>query len=244
MSPESKPPHEEKLAAWLEDAWLQRYLDRELTEQEESWFEAYALDKAHLLSAIDSDLDLRDGLHAWQSNQGREPALLTATTNATASRTTGIRQSARAVVAELKPTSWFARFAIASGLALALLLGAAASRWMFPMVADEAGVVAPNRILFDVLRGSEETSGIAQSTDVSAPLLIDVAMPPHAEAVIAYFADRSSMVLPVSSGGLVSLTGSRSALLHRSPIRIAWRLDGQQHERVLDLTASLSHHPC
>lgn len=234
--------HGEKLAAWLEDAWLQRYLDHELTNQEESWFETYALDKAHLLRAIECDLDLRDGLHAWQSNQGRTSTSFTATTGTTASTTTGIHRLAGVAVAQRKSTSWFARFVMASALTSALLLGALVSRWMFPMVDDEARVSAPSRIMFDALGSAGETSQSTQSAGASRSLLIDIALPPRAQAVIAYFADRSSMALPVSSGGLVSLTGSRSALLHQSPIRIVWRLDGQQHERVLDLSAKLSHH--
>ncbi len=61
--------HGDTLATWLEDAWLERYLDRELTDAETAWFEAYMLDKPRLIAAIDSDTSLRDGLHAWHAKQ-------------------------------------------------------------------------------------------------------------------------------------------------------------------------------
>lgn len=57
-------PQEEagRLAAWLEEAWLARYLDRQLTADEANWFEAYVLDKPDLLQSIEGDLQLRDAL--------------------------------------------------------------------------------------------------------------------------------------------------------------------------------------
>ena len=247
MSSETQPPYGEKLSPSLEDAWLQRYLDRELSQQEEFWFESYALDKPRLLDAIERDTDLRDGLHAWHAEQGRNGAVTADATDAAIPASTGTSHSGHTVTTESpqpKPASWFKPFAIASGLALAVLLGASAYRWMLPTDATEASVATPSRLMFDVLGGSGEPSVSEQSTDLSAPVLIDVTVSPHAEAVIAYFADHSSMALPVSRKGVVSLIGSRSALLNRSPIRIAWRLDGQQQERVLDLKASLTHHDC
>lgn len=48
------------MPSWMEEAWMQRYLDRELTDEESSWFEAYCLDRDHLLAAIEADTQLRN----------------------------------------------------------------------------------------------------------------------------------------------------------------------------------------
>ncbi len=52
------------MSAWLEQAWLARYLDRQLDGDEAAWFEAYVLDKPELLTMIDADNRLRDALAA------------------------------------------------------------------------------------------------------------------------------------------------------------------------------------
>lgn len=43
------------MAPWLEQAWMERYLNRELTEDESDWFEAYLLDRPSLLPHLMSD---------------------------------------------------------------------------------------------------------------------------------------------------------------------------------------------
>ena len=53
------------MARWLEDIWLSRYLDRQLDDGEQSWFEAYMLDKPHILHLVDADSRLRDA--GWWS---------------------------------------------------------------------------------------------------------------------------------------------------------------------------------
>ncbi|SDE07738.1 hypothetical protein [Aquimonas voraii] len=48
----------------LEQAWLQRYLERELAPDEQAWFEAYLLTRPHLLAALEADSALRAVLAA------------------------------------------------------------------------------------------------------------------------------------------------------------------------------------
>jgi len=65
-----------QMAEWLESAWLARYLDRQLSGEENAWFESYVLDKPHLLTAIETDTHLRDALAAGRSGArltGNEP---------------------------------------------------------------------------------------------------------------------------------------------------------------------------
>ncbi len=55
-------PAPTRMAAWLESAWLARYLDRQLEGEELAWFEAYLLDKPELLEAVEVDNALRDAV--------------------------------------------------------------------------------------------------------------------------------------------------------------------------------------
>ena len=48
-------PWPTQMTAWLEQAWLARYLDRQLSSEESTWFEAYVLDKPELLGTIEAD---------------------------------------------------------------------------------------------------------------------------------------------------------------------------------------------
>lgn len=73
MTPASR---DETMSAWLEAAWMARYLERGLSEDEAAWFEAYVLDKPHLIEAIERDSDLRDALDAVR------PELANAASNA------------------------------------------------------------------------------------------------------------------------------------------------------------------
>lgn len=56
---------------WLEDAWLRRYLARELAPDETEWFETYVMQRPHLVAQIDTDSDLRDALHALGGDAAR-----------------------------------------------------------------------------------------------------------------------------------------------------------------------------
>ncbi len=234
--------HENPLATWLEDAWLERYLDRGLTEAETAWFEAYMLDKPRLIAAIDTDTALRDGLHAWHAQQ--RPGALEGDpiADAGAPVATIADRSAQSATSGQRSTSrmaWFRPLSMAAAIALAALLGASAARWMVPVDGGGPAIASPNRIVFDTLRGSANAPLVDRPGDTSAPLLIDIAVPMQATAVVAHFSDQSSVPLPVSADGFVSLTGPRDEMLARSPIRIAWMLDGQPQERHVDVREAL-----
>lgn len=49
------PKSLEALSPWLEDAWLERYLNRETTADETAWFEAYMLEHPHVADALETD---------------------------------------------------------------------------------------------------------------------------------------------------------------------------------------------
>jgi hypothetical protein len=52
------------LAPWLEQIWLDRYLDRELDEGAHAAFETYLLTRPHLIAALEADNALRALMHA------------------------------------------------------------------------------------------------------------------------------------------------------------------------------------
>ena len=47
------------MPAWLERAWMDRYLDRELDDGERDWFEAYMLDRPQLIEELEADEAVR-----------------------------------------------------------------------------------------------------------------------------------------------------------------------------------------
>lgn len=227
--------HENTISSWLEDAWLERYLDRQLTATETAWFEAYMLDKPRLIAAVDSDTALRDGLHAWHAQQGSDTGAIDL---ADAHRT---KQAVKPNQRSTSRGAWFRPLSMAAAMVLAAMLGASAVRWMVPAEISVPEIASPNRIVFDTLRGSASAPLVDRSDDTSAPLLIDIAVPMQATAVVAHFSDQSSLPLPISADGFVSLTGPRDAMLARSPIRISWLLDGEAQERHVDLRAAIGN---
>ncbi len=130
---------------------------------------------------------------------------------------------------------------MAVAIVVAALIGAWAARWMVPVDNAEAVIASPNRIVFDTLRGNVSAPLVHRKEDTSSPLLIDIVVPMRATNVIVYFSDQSSLPLPVSADGFVSLTGPRDAMLARSPIRIEWMLDGGAQERRVDIGAAIVH---
>ncbi len=51
-----------RMAEWLEQVWVERYLARVLNLREIAWFEAYMIDKLELLDMIEADIVMRDGI--------------------------------------------------------------------------------------------------------------------------------------------------------------------------------------
>lgn len=227
-----------KLPDWLESAWLQRYLDRELSATETEWFETYAIDKATLVEAIEADNALRDGMHAWHAQQrldGAAPPAASIAEAPTAYRAAPPARHRRA------SSRWSRPLAAAASLAVAAVFGAGMSQWFAPAGSDGmASVSSPRRVVFDSLRGATSAAPQAEpARTTDDPLLLDIAVPAQAEAVVAHFADGSTLPLVVSADGFVSLVGAPDQLRRLSPIRLAYTVNGQSSERPLDLAGVL-----
>lgn len=167
------------LSAWLEQAWLDRYLERRLDADESAWFEAYVLDKPHLLRAIELDTDLRDGM-----------AVATPAASAPdgAERATAPRRSL---------PRWVA---LAATLVMGLGLG-----WIGTGLQDRGigtGIASPPHIVFDTLRGeSQAARADGGGGDV---VLVDIAVPAAATQVTLQLAPQRLLALRVGPDGFAT----------------------------------------
>lgn len=192
------------MPAWLEDAWLNRYLDRQLSAEEVEWFEVYALDKPDLLARIESDLDLRDALDAAAAD-GALTALPVAV-SADARRGTARARRPRSSAV------WVAR---AASLAAAAGLGWIAASLSphsgpGPLGGSSAIVADPTRVVFDTLRGESQSPLVFNAGSSSPLLLIEVGVPPDAVDVQLLRPSQAPLRLSVSSEGFVSFLLPRS----------------------------------
>ncbi len=176
------------MARWLEEVWLSRYLDRELEDDEQTWFEAYMLDKPYLLEQVDADTRLRDTLQRAAGASERHDAAEIEQVHT--------RQGAK---------SRGPAIAIAASLLVGLGLGA-----MLPNLgADESTFIAsPPRLVFDTLRG-EGTATLSEAGNASSKLLIVDIATPTASPIISASAwiNGKQTLLPtplVSSEGFVT----------------------------------------
>ena len=199
------------MAQWLEHAWLERYLARELDEGEVEWFESYMLDKPHLVAMVEADADLRDGMAAGPSAalQGRKPAA-----------------SSRRLIAPM---------ALAASVALGIAIGwtvAGTQGTATPLI-----MAGPTRVLFDTLRGTASKPQVYPGSAQNPYLLVEVGMPPDA-ADVRLLTDGIEMPLPVSSDGFASFLWQRDAPASGVPV-ITFTSAGESLRLELPLDSSI-----
>ncbi len=176
------------MAQWLEAAWLNRYLDRELDEAEQEWFETYMLDKPRLLEQVDSDTRLREGL----ASVSGPPQL---TVPAPPNRTSNAPPVKRRTPA----------FAIAASVLLGVGLGT-----LLPALRNEQVPIisSPPRMVFDTLRGDGARAFSEAGAADSNALIVDIATPPNSRVHAAHaWVEGKAIELPtpiVSSEGFVT----------------------------------------
>ena len=180
------------LAPWLEQAWLERYLNLVLSEDEVAWFETYLLDKPNLLQQVDADTRLRDLLRQQTSKESGR---------AVAEAAPAPKQSAGEA---RKPVR-----SAATGLAAALLLGLGVGHFLpARQAADFVAVANPPRMVFDTLRGQTQTA-LSEDGDAHSPwMIVDIAAPLQSATIEASaWVDGRAIALPtptVSSEGFVT----------------------------------------
>jgi hypothetical protein len=201
-------PHH-PLPDWLEDAWMQRYLNRELTGPEEAAFEAYCLDRAHLLARIEADTALRDVLAA---NSDLVPA--------------GNR------LADARP----ARHPRFAALAASLLIGVLGGGMAWQLITPAASVEGElTRVFFDTERGETGTARVDHAQSNSQFVLIDVVVPSGATNVQARIGSADWTPVSVANDGVSSILVSRAVLRGQREVTLAYQQGDQVVERALPL---------
>jgi hypothetical protein len=219
------------MAAWLESAWIARYLDRQLDADEVAWFEAYMLDKPNLLDALEADTRLRDALHELPHGLGDSKAGASFETDASADASgeqerTSHRQSVRAL------QLWGAAASLAIGVGAGWLAHRGPSIEAPDVVAD------PTRIVVDTLRGVDDKPRIDHASTASRYLLVDMAVPPDATNVEVSTADGSRIRLHASADGFVSFLISRGKAKDSPAMTLTYNVDGTRIRRTIDLGAA------
>lgn len=178
---------------WLEQVWLMRYLDRQLDSDEEAWFEAYLLDRPHLVDQLEADTYLRDALagHGLDTAEPASPAAdpadavtgersgtSIAPVPGTSNRrdTTEHRETASRERHRRRHPPWLAMAAsFAAGIGLAWL-------GLSTLPGDSTpGVIAnPPRIVFDTLRGDHSLYKENLTDSNSGLIILEISIPPAA----------------------------------------------------------------
>ncbi len=217
---------QQPMPAWVEDAWMRRALERELTAEEQDWFDVYMLDKPRLLQQLEADLDLRDGLAASVAPASDGSAI-------TAPVVSAARRHRR------RPhLAWLGR---AASVVVSVALGwwAATSYHAQPVTgADTDVLVDPLRIVFDTQRGGDEPVLLFNRGSSSPYLLVEVGVPLDATDVRLIRSAAPDLPLRVSSEGFVSFLWPRDRL-PQSPPLLAFRSAGSDVTRELDFLRAL-----
>jgi hypothetical protein len=238
------------MKAWLEQAWLSRYMDRDLSSEETTWFESYALDKPELLAMIETDTHLRDAvaanapartvqeapggygaadsdLDAAQGGRNASPDV-EATAPASLPRLPVTRLRTRRGAA-VRP--WIG---VAASLLAGLGVGAFAMRALVPHGAPIALVADPTRIVYDTMRGEVAPPRIEHGDSRSPYVLIEVAVPPGAEHIVLKLGDLEEPLTP-SSEGFVIFLAERKKLAVKTLASISYTRRGSSDVTTLQL---------
>ena len=195
------------ISGWLEQAWLARYLDRQLTGEEAAWFEAYVLDKPELLDVIDADTRLRDALAADRPVLASNDVTVASSADLSASSSSASISSFRR-----KPESSSSAFgkkprppwlALAASLLLGLGVGSIGMRALAPNHGADI-VASPTRIVYDTMRGEATPPRIEHADSQSPYVLVEVAVPPGAENITLHIDGMPDQALTPSPDGFVN----------------------------------------
>lgn len=241
MTPTTAP---QRMPAWLEQAWLTRYLDRELDGAETAWFEAYLLDKPELLIVVDADTRLRDAL-ADDTSAGRGDAP-SASAYVTGSDATAESSSASVIPGSSFPrkresslsssrgnnrSSWLA---LAATLVVGLGLGSMAMRMFAPSRGAEL-IASPTRIIYDTMRGEAAPPRVEHADSTSPLVLIEVAVPPGARNIVLHVDGEREQPLTSSPDGFVSFLLPRELAQQRKPSTVSYALADGSGKHSIDL---------
>jgi hypothetical protein len=156
-----------RLPEWLELAWLERYLLRQLDGPEQTWFETYVLQWPELADTLEADAALRSALASLPLSAFESASKADETT--VASVVQPHLQTRRRWSRRLQPLVM-----VAAGFMLAALAA--------PLLVQETPLVIgdPTRVVYDIVRG-EPAAPHVQTGDARSPyLIVEIALPPEA----------------------------------------------------------------
>jgi hypothetical protein len=220
-----------RMTAWLERAWLVQYLDRQLSGEENAWFESYSMDKPDLLAGIESDTRLRDALAADATARHTERSA------ARGSRQGGAAHPARVRTRlfSFPTTRTFParQLALAASFVAALGLGWIGSA-AFDGARRPAEVIAdPTRLIYDTMRGEAMPPRIEHAGSRSPFVVVEFAVPPSASGIVLKSDHLRDQTLTPSPDGFVSFVVPRTYLTESSDAQIEYRLDGADVHKPL-----------
>ena len=240
-----------RMAAWLESAWLARYLERELSSDEAAWFEGYLLDKKDLLAMVEADTHLRDALAAepatWRSStgsvrQGEALPGLRAVAHPVGAEPAAILLSSRAAgtggapstPSRSRPRQPLRALALAASLLLGVGLGWFATKSTAPDA--PALIPSPTRLVFDTMRGAAAPPHEEHARSDSAYVLLEMAVPPGASAIELSLGNHAPVALVPSSEGFASVLVRRDLVADTGVAALRYILDGKPHSREIPLS--------
>lgn len=195
-----------RMAAWLESAWLARYLDRQLEGEELAWFEAYLLDKPELVEAVEVDEAMRRAL-VTASGDG-----------AISEQRGGSRRS---------PNIWRFAAMFVIGAAAGLLANA------IPRGSSRQNVWAnPTRVVYETMRDVGATRPTVELGASASPyVLVEISIPPDAVDVTLDVDDLRGQRMTVSSDGFVSFLVERAKFTPSTTAVLEYRSGGRVWRR-------------
>ena len=262
MAPTTTPT---RMSAWLEQAWLIQYLDRQLAGEEAQWFETYAMERQELLATIEADTRLRDALAAAASirhtdmsvDGGGRPGGAADSTIAASEKPGSTGKVDTETVARKpdnlaqipgKPIAPRSRSKVRQwrvaptwlALAASLLLGVGIGvgglgRVARGTVVAPGVIVSPTRIIYDTMRGDSTPARIEHATSLSPYVLVEVAVPLGAERVTLDIGDGRERALARSPDGFVTFLADRNTLAAAADAHVSYSAGGRMQMRPLSL---------
>jgi hypothetical protein len=160
-------PNGGPMSDWLEQAWLVRYLNRQLTAAEAAAFEAYMLDRPGLLDQVEADTALRDAVALDEAESASSMM-----SSGAASGNPGDRSTSDQMRQPGSNGRWVLS---AASIVFALVIG-----WSLPRGSSDAEryVAAPPRVLYETTRGAADASiDLVPGAVVGDIFIADIAVP-------------------------------------------------------------------
>ena len=222
------------MSAWLDRAWLARYLDGMLTEDEAAWFEGYVLDKPELLAMIDADTRLRQAMRGGAEFAGASDATSQAVSGESAGSLATVPDATDVSAAPIRNASRPSRTGLGwLALAAALVLGLGIGRMTLRMNSAGALIANPTRAVYDTIRGAAIPARIEQPDSESPYVLVEVAVPPGAERIMLHMDTGADATLSPDPNGFVSFLLPKTQIASSKEARVDYTVNGQQQSRPI-----------